>query len=126
MGLIFSFEEVENALSKLDRKLKNDISDKALDAGVKPVLKELDKNVPVDTGELSDSLGEQKRTGTGAKRKVELGSTSKDRRIVERAYYQEHGHSSMIGKKWMKRSFQNSKDKALEAIGESIAKELMK
>lgn len=126
MGLTFSFEEIENVLSKLNNTIKNELADKALDAGVKPVLKELDKNVPVDTGELSDSLGEQKRTGTGAKIKVELGSTSKDRRIIERAYYQEYGHSSMIGKKWMKKSFQNSNDKALEAIGKSIAKELIK
>lgn len=126
MGLKFNMEEVEQKLLNMSRNAKNEFTDKALEEGEKPILKAMDKNVPVDTGELSDSLGEIKKTGSGTKCKVELGSTSKDRKVIERAYYQEHGNSSMMGKKWMKRSFQESKDEATNKISEYIANNIFK
>lgn len=126
MGLIFDMEELEDALAGINKKASEQILDKALDEGAKPVLKAMDKNVPIDTGELSDSLGEIKKEGNKTNRKIHLGSTSSDRKIVERAYYQEYGNSSMNGKKWMKKSYNKSKDEAIDAIANSLADNLFK
>ena len=126
MGLTFNIEELEDALVGISKKASEELLDKALDSGAKPVLKTMDKNIPVDTGELRKSLGEIKKEGSKTSRKVHLGSTSTDRKIVERAYYQEYGHSSMNGKKWMKKSYNQSKEEAINEIGDSLAKNLFK
>lgn len=126
MGFTFSTEELEQELVSMSKKLQNEVLDEVLDEGAKPVLKAMDKNVPIDTGELSDSLGEIKKEGSGTNRKIHLGSTSTKRKVVERAYYQEYGNSSMLGKKWMKKSYEQSKDEAVEAIADSLTKNLFK
>lgn len=126
MGLIFNIEELEDALVGISKKASEQILDKALDAGAKPVLKSMDKNSPVDTSALKKSLGEIKKEGSKTNRKIHLGSTSSDRKIVERAYYQEYGNSSMNGKKWMKKSYNKSKDEAIDAIANSLADNLFK
>lgn len=126
MGIKFDIEELEDALVGISKKASEQLLDKALDAGAKPVLKSMDKNVPVDTGALKRSLGEIKKEGNKLNRKIHLGSTSTDRKIVERAYYQEYGNSSMNGKKWMKKSYNKSKDEAIDAIANSLAKNLFK
>ena len=86
----------------------------------------MEKNVPIDTEALKNSLGEIKKEGNKINRKVHLGSTSNNREIVARAYYQEYGNSNMNGKKWMKKSYYQSKDEAIKAIGDSLAKDLFK
>ena len=86
----------------------------------------MDKNAPVDTSALKKSLGEIKKEGSKTNRKIHLGSTSTNRKIVERAYYQEYGNSSMNGKKWMKKSYNKSKDEATDAIANSLADNLFK
>lgn len=126
MGLEFNFEDLEDALIRIDKKMGQAIIDEALDAGADIVLESMNKNVPVDTGKLKNSLGEIRKEGNKTNRKVHLGSTSKDRKIVERAYYQEYGNSSMNGRKWMKKSYYQSKEKAMNAIGDSLAKNLFK
>lgn len=126
MGLVFNMEELEDALSGISKKVSEQILDKALDAGAKPVLKAMDKNVPIDTSALKNSLGEIKKEGSKTNRKIHLGSTSTNRDIVERAYYQEYGNSSMNGKKWMKKSYNKSKDEATDAIASSLADNLFK
>ena len=126
MGLIFNIEELEDALVGISKKASEQILDKALDAGAKPVLKSMDKNAPVDTSALKKSLGEIKKEGSKTNRKIHLGSTSTNRKIVERAYYQEYGNSSMNGKKWMKKSYNKSKDEATDAIANSLADNLFK
>ena len=63
MGLTFNLEELEDALVTLGKKVSEELIDKALDAGSKPMLKSMDKHVPVDTGELKKSLGEIKKEG---------------------------------------------------------------
>ena len=126
MGLEFNFEELEYALIGLSKNGSTQILDQALDEGAKPVIKAMNKNVPVDTSALKSSLGEIKKEGSNANRKVHLGSTSTNRKIVERAYYQEYGHSTMNGKKWMKKSYNQSKEEAINSIGDSLAKNLFK
>ena len=124
MGLKFDFSDLEDALVGISKKTSEQILDNALDAGAKPMLKSMDKNVPVDTGKLKGSLGVIKKEGSGVNRKIHLGSTSADREIVARAYYQEYGNSNMNGKKWMKKSYNQSKEDAINAIGDSLAKNL--
>lgn len=120
MGVVFSIEEVEQKLVRLTKKMQNEVIDEVLEVGANIIIPEMEKNVPVDTQELKGTLGVIKKEGSGAKRKIHLGSTSEDREIVERAYYQEHGHSTMMGKKWMKKSYQNTNDKVKEGIQEKL------
>lgn len=126
MGLEFNLEELEDALIGLGKNVSTQILDQALDEGAKPVIKAMNKNVPVDTGKLKHSLGEIKKDGSNTNRKIHLGSTSDDRSIVERAYYQEYGNSTMNGKKWMQKSYDQSKEEAIESIGDSLARNLFK
>ena len=126
MGFTFNIEELEDALVGINKKASEELLDKALDSGAKPVLKSMDKNVPVDTEQLRKSLGEIKKEGSKTNRRVHLGSISTNRKIVERAYYQEYGNSSMNGKKWMKKSYNQSKEEAINAIGDYLAKNLFK
>lgn len=126
MGLEFNLEELEDALIGLSKNVSTQILDQALDEGAKPVIKAMNKNVPVDTRALKSSLGEIKKEGSNINRKIHLGSTSTNRKIIERAYYQEYGHSTMNGKKWMKKSYNQSKEDAINSIGDSLAKNLFK
>lgn len=126
MGFSFDLSELEDALAGINKKTSESVIDKALEAGAKPVLKAMDKNVPVDTSELKKSLGEIKKEGSKTNRKVHLGSTSSNREIVARAYYQEYGNSYMNGKKWMKKSYEKSIDDAVKEISDSLANNLFK
>ena len=126
MGLKFNFDELEDALSDIDKNTSQQIVDNALDTGAKPMIKSMDKNVPVDTEALKKSLGEIKKEGSKTNRKIHLGSKSSNREIVARAYYQEYGNSNMNGKKWMKKSYNQSKDESINAIGDYLAKNLFK
>lgn len=124
MSLDFDFSGLEKKLQSLSKKASREMIDEALSAGSEIVLESMKKNVPIDTGELKKSLGEIRRSGTGIKRKSIVGINSDDRNIVERGYYQEHGTRRMVGKKWMKRSSQNSKKEAIQAVANSLKENL--
>lgn len=126
MGVVFSMEEIEQRLVSMSKKMQNKAIDEVLEVSSKPVIEEMDNNVPVDTEELKKSLGVIKIAGTGTKRKIHLGSTSKDRKIVERAFYQEYGNSSMLGSKWLKKSYQNTTDEVKKIVAEKIKENLMR
>ena len=126
MGIQFDISELEDALIGLSKKISDELLDEALESGSKPMLQAMNKNVPVDTGELKNSLGIIKKEGSKTNRKIHLGSTSNDRNIIARAYYQEYGNSNMNGKKWLKKSYDKSKDEAIENISKSIKKNLLK
>lgn len=126
MGLEFNMSELENELSKLSKKVGKEVIDKALDAGAEPMLKRMDKNVPFDTHELQNSLGEIKKEGNNTNRKVHLGSTSDNKEVVARAYYQEYGNKYMNGKKWMKKSYNQAEDESIEAIAKSLESNLFR
>ncbi len=126
MGLEFDFSNLISKLENIEKKASKEISQKALKAG-EEVLKELKNEVRskvYDTGELYESLDLGPIKGSGTNKKILIGSQSSDRSVVERNYYNEHGTSSIIGKKHNKRAFNNSKDKAKEAIIVSIRKDL--
>lgn len=124
MGLEYDFEGIKNRLETMQKKLS--VIDVALDEAKKPILKKMKSEVPKDTWELHNVLGEIERRGNGLNRKIVLGIDSNDRNIIERGYYQEYGHSRMLGKKWMKRSFQLAKSEANKAILESLRRQLKK
>ena len=121
MSLDFDFTGLEKKLQNLSKKASRETIDEALKAGGEVLLDEMRKNVPVRTGELKSSLGEIRKSGTGVKRKSVIGINSDDRKTVERGYYQEHGTRRMIG---MKRSSQNSKKEAIQAVANSLKENL--
>ena len=121
MGLEFDFSKAKANLMILQKNVRKNVIDKSLDAGAEEILKEELENVPVHTpnkknrragGRLKASLGIGKKTGTDLKRKVHVGIQNAQEREAVYGYYQEHGYSkggqAVAGKKWMKRSFNNS------------------
>ena len=137
MGLEFDFSKVKTNLMTIQKNARKNVIDKSLDAGAEIILEEERKNVPVHThnkknrragGRLKSSLGIGKKTGTDLKREVHVGIQNAQEREVVYGYYQEHGYSrggkAVSGKKWMKKSFNNSIDKANEKIKDVVIKEL--
>lgn len=123
MSINIDFSKVINKLEELNNKVGKEISDKALKEGGEVVLKALKNEVRTklyDTGELHNSLDLGKISGSGENRKIQIGSQSNDRSVVERNYYNEYGTSSIIGQKHNKRAYQNSKDEAKKAIIKAI------
>ena len=145
MALEFNFFEVEQKFNELGKKLSDEIMEEALYDGADIVLEAMKKEVPKDTWNLHNHLGYKlRRSGTGyltvsgrrrkssSKRKgalykvVDIGIIDDYMREATYGYYQEYGTRRMLGKKWMKKSFEITNKKATEKIKDSIAKELSK
>ena len=124
MMLEFDFSELEKKLNEVSKKVGNTTLDEALKSGADVTIDAMKKTVPVDTGQLRDSLGVIKKTGSGMERKITVGITGKEREIIERGYYQEHGTRRMVGKKWMKKASENSEEDALDSIKNTLAEEI--
>lgn len=124
MSLDFDFKGIEKRLQTLSKKASKETIDKALEAGEEVILDEMRKNVPKDTWDLHNSLGELRKSGSGLNRKSIVGINSDNRDIIERGYYQEHGTKLYNGKKWMKKSSQNSKNEAIKAVADSLKEDL--
>lgn len=122
--LEFDFSELEKKLNEVSKKVGNTTLDKALKSGADVTIDAMKKTVPVDTGQLRDSLGILKKSGTGMNRQITVGITGKEREIIERGYYQEHGTRGMVGKKWMKKASENSEEDALDSIKKTLAEEI--
>lgn len=120
MGIEINLEELEFYLTGLSKKISTETIDSILLESSEPCINALEKNVPVDTSELKGTLGVIKIEGDGVNRKIHFGSTSEDRAVVERAYYQEYGHSSMMGTKWISKSAIESYDEALEKMNNKV------
>ena len=124
MMLEFDFSELEKKLNEVSKKVGNTTLDKALKSGADVTIDAMKKTVPVDTGQLRDSLGIIKKSGTGMNRQITVGITGQEREIIERGYYQEHGTRRMVGKKWMKKASENSEEDALDSIKNTLAEEI--
>lgn len=124
MSLDFDFKGIEKRLQTLSKVASKETIDKALEAGEEVILDEMRKNVPKDTWDLHNSLGELRKSGSGLNRKAIVGINSDNRDIIERGYYQEHGTKLYNGKKWMKKSSQNSKNEAIKAVADSLKEDL--
>ena len=125
MALEFNFGDLEQKLNNLSRKASNELTDKALQAGGDIVLEEMNKNVPVDTGLLKSRL-DTKFKGSNINRKIDVGILNNKDRAATYGYYQEHGTRRMTGKKWIKKSWQNSIKKASDEIGKVVVNEILK
>lgn len=124
MGLEFSFEQLEQKLSELDKKVAKQIPDKALLKGAEVIAREQKSKVPVDSGKLQDSIIVGKPKGSVTKRKVLVGIDPSKAEEVRYGFYQEHGTKVMLGKKWMKTAWYDSAKDANKAIRESIVEDL--
>ena len=125
MALDFNFGDLEQKLTGLSRKVSNELTDKALEAGGDIVLNEMVKNVPVDTGFLRSRL-DIKMKGSNINRKADVGILNNQDKSATYGYYQEYGTARMVGKKWMKKSYQNSSKEAKEEISKVIVNEILK
>lgn len=137
MGLEFDFSKINSNLMTLQKNVRTRVIDKSLEAGAEIMLEEEIRNVPVHTpnkknrrlgGRLKASLGVGKKTGSDFKREVHVGIQNAHEREVVYGYYQEHGYSrggkAISGKKWMKKSFNNSISKANSKIKEVVMNEI--
>ena len=79
----------------------------------------------VDTGLLKSRL-DTKFKGSNVNRKIDVGILNNKDRIATYGYYQEYGSRHMIGKKWMKKSWQKSIKEASNKIGEGVVNEILK
>ena len=136
MSLECDFSKVKSNLMTIQKNVRKNVIDKSLDEGAKIILEEEMRNVPIHTpnkknrrkgGKLKSSLGIGKKTGTDFKRQVHVGIQNAHEREVVYGYYQEYGYSrggkAIVGKKWMKKSFNKSIKKANEKIKETTIKE---
>lgn len=125
MGFEIDFSELIDKLDEIERKLKTEIIDNALEKGADVILESQKETVPVDTGHLEQSLGKGKISGSGTNKKITVGIEKYgDDESIRYGYYQEYGTSDMVGKKWMKKAWNKSVSEANKAIGESLAKDL--
>lgn len=124
MGLEINFHKVGARFEEMSKKMQRDTLDEILDEGNKPLIQEMIINSPKDTEELAKNIGEIKKQGSGLARKSIIGINSDDRSIIERAYYNEHGTTNIVGTKWMKRSFNNSKSEVNEIVKNAIVRKL--
>lgn len=124
MGLDVQFSNLNNRITELAKKANQKSIDKALDKADIIMKRSMRNEVPKDTGELKKSIGEISRKGKDTKRTSTVGINSKDRKVIERGYYQEHGNKRMLGKKWMKRASKNAKDKVIEVMAQSLKEDI--
>lgn len=126
MGLKVDFSRLNHLLQDAAIRANPKSIDKALDKGDIVMKRAMRNEVPKDTKELKRSIGEIKRKGNGTKRTSTVGINSDDRDIIERGYYQEHGHRRMVGKKWMKSASEKARGKVVEAMAKSLKEDMRK
>lgn len=123
MGFEFDMSALMARFEQMEKAAKKDMSKKALDKGADIILNAQKETVPVDTGELKESL-DKSNFKNGANASIEIGSMSANEDIIRYGYYQEYGTSNMVGKKWMKSAWTESVEEASNVIKESIKENL--
>ncbi|MDK2587461.1 HK97 gp10 family phage protein [Romboutsia sedimentorum] len=124
MGLTFDMSKVLEKLDNLEKKAKNDMSKNALNKGADIMKSTIKANIPVDTGALQESIDKSNVKG-GANPKINVGLIDADADVIRYGNAQEFGTESMVAKKFMKKSFIESKGEVLETIKESIVNDLL-
>ncbi len=123
MALTFDTSKVLEALEKLEKKAKGDMSKNALNKGADIMKSTIKGNVPIDTGKLQEAIDKSNAKG-GINPKIKVGLIGADGEVTRYGNAQNFGTESMIGKKFMERSFVESKDEVIEAIKQSIVQDL--
>lgn len=124
-SLKFDSSQVIKALQNIKKKVYREIGEKTLKEGAEPILNEMLRNVPVSKengGQLKSSLQIGKITGSVAdgNMKIKVGINPYMSEQVRYEFYQEYGTDVMLGKKWMKTSWDNSIKQSKEIIEETI------
>ena len=125
MSLEFDISSLTKKLSELEKKVKKDVTKKALLAGVEPMEDALKDASPIDTGELRDNIKSAKKIKTKKGRTaIDVGVTGDNRKIVERAYYNHYGARSKAPTYFMDDGFNKGLNPAREKMLEVLKKEL--
>ena len=118
------FRTLIEKLSNMEKKASKDISEKVLKEGANEVLDDMKRSVPVDTGHLKKSLEVYGMSGRGGSANIKVGINPSRRDELRYGFYQEYGHSRMVGTHWLSQSWDTGKIKADKKIKEGIVKEL--
>ncbi|MDK2587476.1 HK97 gp10 family phage protein [Romboutsia sedimentorum] len=124
MGLTFDMSKVLEKLDNLEKKAKNDMSKNALNKGADIMKSTIKGNVPIDTSALQEAIDKSNAKG-GINPTIKVGLIDADADVMRYGNAQNFGTENMIGKKFMERSFIESKDEVIEAIKESIVNDLL-
>lgn len=113
--------QMDRLLKELGPKTASRVGDQALRAGARVIVKEAKRLVPVDTGELRDSITvvtPRRRKDTDT-REVQIGFKPPASR---RAHLTEYGTSKDPGSPFMRPAMDAKAEETLEAIGKTLAR----
>ncbi len=117
MSLKFDLTELTKALSELEKKVQTSIATEALEAGAKPIKQEQLQLVPVDTGELKNSIKITPIKNKKGRHTINIGVPKEaGRHNVEKAWFTSNGCRGRAGTFWLNQSFENKSDEAIEAM----------
>lgn len=125
MSLEFDMSSLNKKLSELEKRVSNNITKKALLESADIMEEYIVNETPFDTHEL------QKNTKSSKKIKIkkgvptiDVGVTSDDRKIVERAYYQHYGTKRYAPTYYMDIGFEKGLEPSKKKMIDIIKKEL--
>ncbi|MGX8126454.1 HK97-gp10 family putative phage morphogenesis protein [Clostridioides difficile] len=118
------FSTLQQKLENLEKKVSNEVVDKALDGGSEVLLNGQKETVSVLTGNLLQSLGTFDKKGSGANKKVDIGIAHNQDRAATYGYYQEYGTTKMAGTSWMRRAWNMKIGEASTKIKEILRESL--
>lgn len=122
----FDITKLEDAFSKLEKSVGNEVSEQALKAGAEIILEAQKDLVPKKDRLLMGSLQVGRVIGSGANRKVLVGIDPAKYEQCRYGFYQEYGTARMIGKKWMYNAFNTSVKDASKEIAMVLERILWK
>ncbi|HBF8833713.1 TPA: HK97 gp10 family phage protein [Clostridioides difficile] len=120
------FSTLQQKLSNLEKKVSNEVVDKALDEGSKILLNGQKETVPILTGNLLQSLGVFDKRGSGANKKVDVGIAHNKDRSATYGYYQNYGTEKMGGNGWIQKAWEAKIGEASSKIKEVLKESLKK
>ncbi|EQG35332.1 TPA: HK97 gp10 family phage protein [Clostridioides difficile] len=118
------FSTLQQKLENLEKKVSNEVVDKALDEGSKILLNGQKETVPVLTGNLLQSLGVFDKKGSGANKKVDIGIAHNKDRSATYGYYQNYGTEKMGGNGWIQKAWEAKIGEASSKIKEVLKESL--
>ena len=86
MGFEIDFSELIDKLDEIERKLKTEIIDNALEKGADVILEAQKETVSIDTGHLERSLGKGELSGSGTNKKISIGIEDGDEDSIRYGY----------------------------------------
>ncbi|MDZ4993300.1 hypothetical protein GNF80_10025 [Clostridium perfringens] len=126
MSMTFNFSALKEKLSELDKKIQNEVSEKALEAGAKPIETKQKQLAPEDTGKLKKHLVKGEVKNSKGMKKIKIGvQKTAPQEIKDRAYYQNFGFRGRGGLFFMEESYEQTKDEAIENMAKVLKEELV-